>query len=48
MPSAAIATGCVDLALPVDRIAHALVSLAAWPGTSSLLHAPLVSWATLG
>jgi two-component system chemotaxis response regulator CheB len=47
MPSAAIATGCVDLALPADRIAHALVSLVSWPGAASLLHAPLASWAKL-
>ncbi len=28
MPSAALATGCVDFALPLDRIAHGLVTLA--------------------
>jgi two-component system chemotaxis response regulator CheB len=47
MPAAAIATGCVDLVLPVDRLAHALVSLTAWPGAASLLRAPLAPWAVL-
>jgi two-component system chemotaxis response regulator CheB len=48
MPAAAIATGCVDLVLPVDRIAAALVSLALWPGAAALLRVPLPHWATLG
>ena len=47
MPAAAIATGCVDLVLPVDRIAHALLSLVAWPGAPYLLRAPLAAWAVL-
>ena len=47
MPSAAIATGCVDMVLPLDRIAHALVTLVGWPGASSLLRAPLAAWASL-
>jgi two-component system chemotaxis response regulator CheB len=47
MPAAAIATGCVDLVLPVNRIAHALISLSTWPGADSLLRAPLASWAVL-
>jgi two-component system chemotaxis response regulator CheB len=47
MPAAAIATGCVDLVLPIGRIAHALVSLAAWPGAASLLRVPLAPWAIL-
>jgi two-component system chemotaxis response regulator CheB len=47
MPAAAIATGCVDLVLPVNRIAHALISLSAWPGAVSLLRAPLAPWAVL-
>jgi two-component system chemotaxis response regulator CheB len=47
MPAAAIATGSVDLVLPANRIAHALLSFTAWPGASSLLHAPLAPWATL-
>ena len=47
MPAAAIATGCVDLVLPVERNAHALVSLVAWPGAAHLLRAPLAPWAVL-
>jgi two-component system chemotaxis response regulator CheB len=47
MPAAAMATGCVDLVLPVERIAHALISLTAWPGAASLLRAPLAPWAVL-
>ena len=47
MPAAAIATGCVDLVLPVDRIAHALLSLVAWPGAADLLRGPLAAWAVL-
>jgi two-component system chemotaxis response regulator CheB len=47
MPAAAIATGCVDLVLPVDRLAHLLVGLAAWPGARSLLRVPIAPWATL-
>jgi two-component system chemotaxis response regulator CheB len=47
MPAAAIATGCVDLVLPTERIADALVSLTAWPGAASLLRSPLASWAVL-
>lgn len=47
MPAATIATGCVDLVLPVHRLAHALVSLTAWPGAASLLWAPLAPWAVL-
>ncbi|HEY3110482.1 MAG TPA: chemotaxis protein CheB [Chloroflexota bacterium] len=31
MPAAAIATGCVDLVLPLERIAPALISLVMWP-----------------
>jgi two-component system, chemotaxis family, protein-glutamate methylesterase/glutaminase len=47
MPAAAIATGCVDLVLPIERIAHALVSLTAWPGAASLLRVPMAPWAVL-
>jgi two-component system chemotaxis response regulator CheB len=47
MPAAAMATGCVDLVLPVERIAHALISLTAWPGAASLLRAPMAPWAVL-
>ena len=47
LTAAALATGCADLVLPANRIAHALLSLAAWPGASSLLQAPLAPWANL-
>jgi two-component system chemotaxis response regulator CheB len=47
MPAAAIASGCVDLVFPIERMAHALVSLTAWPGAASLLRMPLAPWAVL-
>jgi two-component system chemotaxis response regulator CheB len=40
MPQAARATGCVDFALPVASIPHALVSLAMVPGAAALFRAP--------
>jgi two-component system chemotaxis response regulator CheB len=48
MPAAAIATGCVDLVLPVGRLAAALLSLVLWPGAADLLRVPLSPWAALG
>jgi two-component system chemotaxis response regulator CheB len=45
MPSAAIATGCVDMVLAPHRIAHALVSFTGWPGATSLLRTPVAPWA---
>ena len=47
MPSAALATGCVDFALPLHRIAQALVSLAMAPGGAELLAVPPPAWARL-
>lgn len=47
MPSAAIATGCVDFVLPLDRIGPALVALAMAPGGAALLTVPTPSWARL-
>jgi two-component system chemotaxis response regulator CheB len=47
MPSAAISTGCVDWVLPLDRIAHALVSLVMWPGAAELLRVPSPPWARI-
>jgi two-component system, chemotaxis family, protein-glutamate methylesterase/glutaminase len=47
MPAAAIASGCVDLVLPVERIAHFLVSVAAWPGARSPLRVPMAPWAVI-
>lgn len=48
MPSAAIATGCVDHVLPVDKIPAALVALAMAPGGADLLAVPTPAWADLG
>lgn len=45
MPAAAIATGCVDLVLPAQRLADALISLVSWPGAADLLRAPMSPWA---
>jgi two-component system, chemotaxis family, protein-glutamate methylesterase/glutaminase len=47
MPSAALATGCVDFALPLHRIAQALVSLTMAPGGAELLTVPTPAWARL-
>ena len=47
MPSAAIATGCVDFVLPLDRIGPALVALAMAPGGAALLAVPTAPWARL-
>ena len=46
MPRAAIATGCVDLVLPLECIAPALISLTMWPGAAELLRVPISPWAT--
>jgi two-component system chemotaxis response regulator CheB len=48
MPSNAIATGCVDFVLPLERIAAALVALTMAPGGAELLAVPTPSWAQLG
>jgi two-component system, chemotaxis family, protein-glutamate methylesterase/glutaminase len=48
MPSRALATGCVDFVLPLDRIPHALVTLTMAPGAADLLHVPTPPWAQLG
>jgi two-component system chemotaxis response regulator CheB len=48
MPSSALATGCVDFALPKSRIASALVALALAPGGAELFAVPTPSWASLG
>ena len=42
----AIATGCVDLVLPLECIAPALISLTMWPGAAELLRVPISPWAT--
>lgn len=46
MPSAAIATGCIDFVLPAHRIAAALIALAMAPGGAELLAVPTPAWAT--
>ncbi|HEU4411302.1 MAG TPA: chemotaxis protein CheB [Polyangiaceae bacterium] len=48
MPRAAIATGCVDFVLPLERIASALVTLVMVPGAAELFKVPIAPWAHLG
>lgn len=48
MPASALATGCVDFALPPHRLAPALVALTMAPGGASLLAVPTPHWAGLG
>lgn len=48
MPTAALATGCVDFVLPPQRIAPALIALAMAPGGADLLTVPTPHWAGLG
>jgi two-component system, chemotaxis family, protein-glutamate methylesterase/glutaminase len=45
MPSAAIATGCVDFILPLGTMAPALITLAMAPGAAAWLQVPVPSWA---
>ncbi|MCA1821587.1 MAG: chemotaxis protein CheB [Pseudonocardia sp.] len=47
MPSSAIATGCVDLVLPLHCIAPALIALTMAPGAADLLIVPTPPWADL-
>ncbi len=47
MPANAIATGCADFVLPVQRIASALMALTTAPGAADLLAVPLPPWARL-
>ncbi|MER7399378.1 chemotaxis protein CheB [Streptomyces sp. NPDC000151] len=47
MPSAAIATGCVDFVLPLPVLAHALVSLVMAPGAAGLMRVSLPPWAAV-
>lgn len=47
MPANAIATGCADFVLPVERIASALLALTTAPGAAELLQVPLPPWARL-
>ena len=45
MPASAIATGCVDFVLPLDRIATALTALTMAPGGADLFTVPIAPWA---
>lgn len=45
MPSAALSTGCVELALPLRAIAHALAAWTLHPESSRLFRVPLPPWA---
>ncbi len=45
MPSHAIATGCVDVVLPLDRIPEALITLTTAPAGAALLDVPTPAWA---
>lgn len=47
MPSAAVATGCVDFVLPLRRLGPALITLVMAPGGADLLAVPTPSWARL-
>jgi two-component system chemotaxis response regulator CheB len=47
MPAHAIATGCVDFALPNHRLASALITLAVAPGGAEMFAVPTPAWATL-
>jgi two-component system, chemotaxis family, protein-glutamate methylesterase/glutaminase len=47
MPSAALATGCVDLALPLDLLPPAVIALTMAPGAADLLRVPPSPWAYL-
>jgi two-component system chemotaxis response regulator CheB len=47
MPSAALATGCVDLVMPLARIPHTLVALTMAPGAADLFRVPPSPWANL-
>lgn len=43
MPRAAIATGCVDFVLPLERIADALIALVMAPGAAEFLRVPVTA-----
>jgi two-component system, chemotaxis family, protein-glutamate methylesterase/glutaminase len=45
MPCAALATGCVDLVMPVPHIAPALIALTMAVGAADLFRVPASSWA---
>jgi len=45
MPTAALATGCCDFALPPDKIGDALTTLVMAPGAAEVFRVPLPPWA---
>jgi two-component system chemotaxis response regulator CheB len=45
MPCAALATGCVDLVMPVPHIAPTLIALTMAPGAADLFRVPPSPWA---
>lgn len=45
MPSAALATGCADLVMPLAHVAPALVALTMAPGAADLFRVPPSPWA---
>ncbi len=45
MPMAALATGCVDLVMPVPHIAPTLIALTMAPGAADLFRVPASPWA---
>ncbi len=47
MPTAALATGCVDLVLPLELMTSALVALVMAPGAAELFQTPLPAWADM-
>ncbi|NAZ88279.1 chemotaxis protein CheB [Kineococcus indalonis] len=47
MPTAAIATGCADLVLPLRALGAALVALSLAPGATGLFARPVQPWADL-
>jgi two-component system, chemotaxis family, protein-glutamate methylesterase/glutaminase len=46
MPAAALATGCVDLVVPLRRVAQTIVALTMAPGGADLLRVPRAPWAS--
>ncbi|MFB9449132.1 chemotaxis protein CheB [Dactylosporangium vinaceum] len=47
MPKAALATGCVDLVMPLSHIAAAMIALTMAPGAADLFRVAPPSWADL-
>jgi two-component system chemotaxis response regulator CheB len=46
MPTAVLATGSVDFAVPLRRVAPTLIALAMAPGAAELFRTPRSAWAT--